>query len=1303
MAKSHHDGEGLDRALGPRYRLIRRLGSGGMSTVYAAWDEEAGREVALKVLLPELSRTVGADRFAREIEIATNLRHPHILPVYGSGSAEEILYYTMPVVEGETLRERLDREGQLAIEESLEIARQVSGALHYAHEQGVVHRDIKPENIMLSDGGAVVMDFGIARAVEEAGGDRLTETGLAMGTPAYMSPEQAEGSGRVDGRSDQYSLACVLYEMLAGHPPFQGRSSQIVLNRAAKDPVPPLSSARRTVPVPVEAVIERALSKVAADRFASAEAFGEALTLAERGVTPPGVTPAALGPRYRISRELGEGGMATVYLAWDEEEGREVALKVLLPELTSSVGSERFLREIGIASKLTHPHILPLHGSGQTGGVLYYTMPHVEGETLRERLDREGQLPIDESLEIARQVAGALHYAHERGVVHRDIKPENIMLSDGGAVVMDFGIARAIDSAGGDRLTETGLAMGTPAYMSPEQAEGNERLDGRSDQYSLACVLYEMLAGHPPFAGPSSQVVLSRAAKDPVPPLSSARRTVSVPVEAVIHKALSKVAADRFASAEAFGEALTLAERDVTPPGVTPGHVTPGGVTPWELGRARNVWTELARRRVYQVAVSYLVVAWAVIQVAEATFVPLGVPLRWHTWFIWGLAGGFPVAVVLSWLYEVTPRGVRRTVAVGVTPPDELQIPRPRLSLSAAVAAMGVVGVVAYAAGASSDRSGLSSVNGGLELPPFPAGTDPGRRAVVPFRVDEGLEYLRSGIVDGLLGWVNPLGSGPEASELRRAWRAIAGPDTADVSQSQARLIAYEVGAPWVVRGSVSRSAPGRVMVTASMESVATGREDARGTIEGPEGAILEMLPRLQAQLVGHVEPRLLETVPQAALEEFAKGVALYEAGRGVASSPYFQRAIAIDPDFGSAWFYYFRANGWYFFGTIERTGRSLDYLMKEMWRNRATMSDRHNALVSSYFGPRGAEHSDPPLEEVIATTDDLATAHPEWWEISFRLADLLRRLGPQYDIEGWERRAVNATRIALRTIPPPHWLAWRTERIRFLTAVDWGDKVQDPLDGWADSLRAWGQAWAENPTNSPTGRLYTRWTVAALLGDTVSLTSLLDDVEDVSFPVRGILSISARSGVPLRLGADQAVKAAAEGMSTEESLRTAKTLQAAHAVLAGQFEAAAAHYRDLADLGNEMQRWQARQEAALAALVEPGLRDAEHDFVGVFYTAVDTASVPVHIDSFDNPGDRLGIRDLWETMVEGSPSRESRRRAELADRPGDSWVITQAASVGDTAQHVYENSMRGPTGSHVRRSSRRLSERTACQPGSAR
>jgi len=251
--------------------------------------------------------------------------------------------------------------------------------------------------------------------------------------------------------------------------------------------------------------------------------------------------------------------MALVYLARDLRHERFVALKTLRPEIAIALGRERFLREIKLAARLQHPNILPVYDSGDAGGTLYYVMPFVEGESLRDKLDREPQLPIDDALQIAREVAEALAYAHDHDVVHRDIKPENIMLSGGHAIVADFGIARAVSAAGGDKLTQTGLAIGTPAYMPPEQASGSGQVDRRSDIYSLACVLYETLAGQPPFTGPTAQAIMARHSLDAVPRLKIVRDAIPDELEVVIERALEKVPADRYQTSGEFAKALTSA------------------------------------------------------------------------------------------------------------------------------------------------------------------------------------------------------------------------------------------------------------------------------------------------------------------------------------------------------------------------------------------------------------------------------------------------------------------------------------------------------------------------------------------------------------------------------------------------------------------------------------------------------------------------------------------------------------------------------------------------------------------------
>jgi len=307
---------------------------------------------------------------------------------------------------------------------------------------------------------------------------------------------------------------------------------------------------------------------------------------------------SALEGRYRVDRQIGEGGMATVYLADDLRHERKVALKVLKPELAAVVGAERFLTEIKTTAALNHPHILPLHDSGEADGFLFYVMPYVEGETLRERLQRERQLPVDEAVAIATAVAQALQHAHERGVIHRDIKPANILMQDGQPVVSDFGIALAVGSAGGTRLTETGLSVGTPFYMSPEQATGDQHVGPPSDTYALAAVLYEMLTGDPPYIGSTAQAVLGKIIQGTPVSATAARRSVPPHVDAAIRKALEKLPADRFPSAKDFAKALT-------DPGFRHGAEAAAAA-------AAGPWKRLAMAASAVAVVSLAVAAWAV-------------------------------------------------------------------------------------------------------------------------------------------------------------------------------------------------------------------------------------------------------------------------------------------------------------------------------------------------------------------------------------------------------------------------------------------------------------------------------------------------------------------------------------------------------------------------------------------------------------------------------------------------------------------------------------------------------------------
>ena len=308
---------------------------------------------------------------------------------------------------------------------------------------------------------------------------------------------------------------------------------------------------------------------------------------------------AALIRSYRIERELGAGGMATVYLAHDLKHERDVAIKVLHPDLGAALGSERFLSEIRTTARLQHPHILPLLDSGDADGLLYYVMPLVTGETLRARLERERQLPIDDTVRIAREIADALGYAHGLGVIHRDIKPENILLQGGHALVADFGIALAVQTAGGARMTQTGLSLGTPQYMSPEQAMGERTIDARSDIYALGAVTYEMLVGEPPFTGPSVQAIVARLITEEPRAIASQRKAVPESVEATVMRALEKLPADRFASAVEFSTALTT------------GSMTTTGITSHRRSRVPAKSLSRARATGLALLVGGAVLGWA--------------------------------------------------------------------------------------------------------------------------------------------------------------------------------------------------------------------------------------------------------------------------------------------------------------------------------------------------------------------------------------------------------------------------------------------------------------------------------------------------------------------------------------------------------------------------------------------------------------------------------------------------------------------------------------------------------------------
>jgi len=307
---------------------------------------------------------------------------------------------------------------------------------------------------------------------------------------------------------------------------------------------------------------------------------------------------AALADHYRVEREIGSGGMATVYLARDLKHDREVAVKVLRPELAATLGPDRFPREIRILAKLQHPHVLPLHDSGESSGFLYYVMPYVDGESLRQKLDRDGQLPVHDAVRILREVVDALAYAHTQGVLHRDIKPDNVMLSGRHALVTDFGVAKAVSDAGGEKLTTVGVAVGTPTYMSPEQATGEAHVDHRSDIYAVGILGYELLTGKPPFTGSTSQAILSAQVLERPKPVTESRPAVPDALSMLLARCLEKNPADRWQSAEELLHALEAL-------GTPSGGVTPTTTRPVKTTDARR---PVSRRRWIAAAVTAAVV-----------------------------------------------------------------------------------------------------------------------------------------------------------------------------------------------------------------------------------------------------------------------------------------------------------------------------------------------------------------------------------------------------------------------------------------------------------------------------------------------------------------------------------------------------------------------------------------------------------------------------------------------------------------------------------------------------------------------
>jgi len=521
---------------------------------------------------------------------------------------------------------------------------------------------------------------------------------------------------------------------------------------------------------------------------------------------------AALAQRYRVERELGKGGMAVVYLARDLKHGRAVAVKVMRPEVTAALGPERFLQEIQILAQLNHPNILALHDSGEAGGFLYYVMPFVEGESLRDRLGRTGVLPAEEALQVAREVADALHYAHGQGIIHRDIKPENILFQAGHAVVSDFGIARAVARARADRLTETGLAIGTPAYMSPEQALGADELDGRTDVYAVGCVLWEMLTGTPPYAGLNPQAILA-----PVPRLSSIDASFPRAFDRIFEIALAKQPDERFATAGELGMALR--------------ELQAGSEVAVRQAALPRPWMALAALSLAAMAVvTYLVVA-------------MGLP--------YWLLGGAAVALLLETplLTAAARRMARRAHPVGGGA-------RGTLAASRTTGVLGALGVTVVAVG-----SAATAIAGGAGMGPLSTlisrGALPERPLIVVADFDSPSDDPELG--PAIAGAVRDYWSDAETfavvdEEAMRGYLQAMGrePDAA-VDRAAAEEIAERAGAEALLIGEIVQVAEAydlvvRVVAVPGGEQLLADREAAESAA-GILGARDRLSVRLQRQL----------------------------------------------------------------------------------------------------------------------------------------------------------------------------------------------------------------------------------------------------------------------------------------------------------------------------------------------------------------------------------------------------------------------------------------------------------------------
>jgi serine/threonine protein kinase len=535
------------------YRIVEKIGAGGMGEVYLAEDTSLNRQVALKFLSPHLCQDADCrTRFKREAQAAAKLNHPNIGTIYEVGEFNGRPFFAMEFVEGLSLRELIEN-GSLTDERAVDLAIGICEGLSKAHQTGVVHRDIKPGNILLdADGRPKVVDFGVA-SIE--GYDRLTRTGSIVGTVNYMSPEQVRGEV-TDHRTDIFSFGTVFYEMLTGKLPFPGEMHAAVMYSIVNEEPTPLHVHRDDIRKPLDSVIAKALQKDPDSRYQNfreliGDLQGDSATTISAGIKRKAVVVfpferfGTVISHYAVIERIGEGSTGEVYLAEDTELQRRVALKFLPPNLSVDANFRaRFKREAQALGRLNHPNIVSIYEVNEFQGRPFYAMEYIQGQFLRD-LMRDRKLRLEQIIDIAIQLCEGLNKAHQAGVIHRDIKPANILVDvDGRAKIADFGLAIVQD---GEPPSNVDSNSSVNSYMSPEQQRGEEA-DYRSDIFSFGAVFYEMLTGSKPFREETNAETLSANLHEQPVPLETLRPELPRKLNGIVLKALAKNPAERFQS-----------------------------------------------------------------------------------------------------------------------------------------------------------------------------------------------------------------------------------------------------------------------------------------------------------------------------------------------------------------------------------------------------------------------------------------------------------------------------------------------------------------------------------------------------------------------------------------------------------------------------------------------------------------------------------------------------------------------------------------------------------------------------------